>query len=423
MDALTVTPLTQFFKRNFKRVLDYWSQITVTLGLLGAGLAILGLYIYTRAIGRTDLFLPSIDAKSVLAIWLQLIVLIMIGYLVVLSASACFYGITVSMFDKVPKKHNRIASWLLLPLCSGFFTFTILLFIFPERFSAGISMLTVFLVTLLAYSALFLFKPFRKIFNQNTEKMLGWEKNFFRLLIGSIVGLAVLFASLPTLLILSTYVGEDNADAVMVVGLLCLGTLVLSLVPVFIFYISKGHVFARIAYGIATALVLFSAFLLLSPGAMPSITYAAAGNLAIRQMPARFILDESISLGDVDNREWRTRLNEKKKVEVTAFPLFAFGDILLLCSRDLLRLNLYDLPRYTGFCIATRNSKVTQKPLRPGLARALTWQQRAEHVVGWEHLRSAVLNPIHASSRALEFKRLSEQTAEPVKTVIPLSAN
>lgn len=156
---------------------------------------------------------------------------------------------------------------------------------------------------------------------------------------------------------------------------------------------------------------------------MPSITYAAAGNLAIRQMPARFILDESISLGDVDNREWRTRLNEKKKVEVTAFPLFAFGDILLLCSRDLLRLNLYDLPRYTGFCIATRNSKVTQKPLRPGLARALTWQQRAEHVVGWEHLRSAVLNPIHASSRALEFKRLSEQTAEPVKTVIPSPAN
>ncbi|WP_025111154.1 hypothetical protein [Pseudomonas sp. H1h] len=423
MDASTAPTFTQFFKRNFKRVLNYWSQITVTLGFLGAGLAILGLYVYTRAIGRTDLFLAGSDAKSALAIWLLLIVLIMVGYLGVLSASAWFYGITVSMFEKVPKRHSRIAAWLLLPLCFGFCTFTFLLFTFPNKFSAGFSMLFVFLLTLLAYLALFLFKPFRKIFNKNTLRMGGWKKNGFRLLIGSIIGLAVLCASLPTLLIISTYVGEDNAKAVAVVGLFSLGTLIFSLVPVFIFYISKGHVFARIAYGIATALVLFSAFLLLSPGAMPSITYAAAGNLAIRQMPARFILDENISLSDVDNRQWRTTLIDKKKIEVTAFPLFAFGDILLLCSRDLLRLNLYDLPRYTGFCIATRSSKVTQKPWRPGLARTLTWQQRAEHVLGWEHLRSAVLKPIHASPRALESKRLSEQTAEPVKTVIPLSAN
>ncbi|MFJ5256044.1 hypothetical protein ACIP8I_12705 [Pseudomonas sp. NPDC088414] len=423
MDASTAPTFTQFFKRNFKRVLNYWSQITVTLGFLGAGLAILGLYVYTRAIGRTDLFLAGSDAKSALAIWLLLIVLIMVGYLGVLSASAWFYGITVSMFEKVPKRHKQIAAWLLLPLCFGFCTFTFLLFKFSNTFSAGGSMLFVFSSTLLAYLALFLFKHFRKIFNKNTRRMGVWKKNGFRLLIGSMIGFAVLCASLPTLLIISTYVGEDNAQAVVVVGLFSLGTLVFSLVPVFIFYISKGHVFARIAYGIATALVLFSGFLLLSPGAMPSITYAAAGNLAIRQQPARFILDENISLGDVDNRAWRTRLNEKKKVEVTAFPLLAFGDVLLLCSRDLQRLNLYDLPRYTGFCIATRNSKVTQKPWHPGLARALTWQQRAEHVLGWEHLRLAVFKPIHASPRALEFKRLNDQMTEPAKAVVPFSAD
>ncbi|RVD76737.1 hypothetical protein [Pseudomonas koreensis] len=423
MDALTVTTLTQFFKRNFKRVLYYWSQITVTLGFLGAGLAILGLYVYTRAIGRTDLFLAGSDAKSALAIWLLLIVMIMVSYLIVLSSSAMLYGITVSMFDKIPQKHSRIASWLVLPLFVGFCTFTFLLFRFSNTFSAGISMLIVFLITLLAYFALYLIKPFREIFNENTEGWVNWKKEAFRLFIGGTVGFTVLCASLPTLLIITTYVGEDTTQAVSAVGLFSLGTLTFSLFPVFIFYISKGHVFARIAYSIVAALALFSAFLMVWPGAMPSITYAAAGNLAIRQQPARFILDENISLGDVDNRQWRTRLNEKKKVEVTAFPLFAFGDILLLCTTDLQRLNLYDLPRYTHFCIATRNSKVTQKPLRPGLARALTWQQRAEHVVGWEHLHSAVFKPVHASPRALDFKRLSDEIAEPVKTVIPLSAN
>jgi hypothetical protein len=401
MDALTAPTFSQFFKRNFKRVLDYWSQITVTLGFLGAGLAILGLYVYTRAIGRTDLFLAGTDAKSALAIWLLLIVLIMVGYLVVLSASTWFYGLAVSMFEKVPKRHNQIAAWLLFPLCFGFCAFTFLLFRFPNKFSAPVSMGITVAVTLITYFALFLFKPFRKIFNKNTKKKGVWKKNGFRVLVGLVVSFAVLLASLPTLLILTTYVGEDTADAVVVVGLFSLGTLIFSLVPVFIFYISKGHVFARSAYGLAAALVLFSAFLLLSPGAMPSITYAAAGNLAIRQLPARFVLEEDISLGDLDNRQWRTRVTQKKKLEVTAFPLFSFGDILLLCTTDLRHLNLYDLRRYTGFCIATRNSKVTRKPLRPGLSRALTWQQRAEHVVGWENLRSAIFNPIRHPPKTL----------------------
>ncbi|MEZ1321570.1 hypothetical protein QIW46_09485 [Pseudomonas fluorescens] len=423
MDASPAPTFTQFFKRNFKRILDYWSQITVTLGFLGAGLAIYALYAYTRAIGRTDLFLAGIDAKSVLAIWLLLIVAIMLGYLVVLSSSACFYGLTVSMFEKVPKKHNRIASWLLVPFYLGFCAFTVLLFMFSNRFSAESSMAIVFLVTEIAYFALFLRKPFRKIFNKNTKGMNAWKKNGFRIFIGLIIVFAVFFASLPALLIISTYVGEDTPHALVVVGSFCLGTLVFSLIPVFIFYISKGHVYTRMTNGFAAALVLFCGFLLLWPSAMPSITYAAAGKLAIRQPPARFILDENISLSDVDNRQWQTRLNEKQKVEVTAFPLFAFGDILLLCSRDLQRLNLYDLPRYTRLCIATRNSKVTQKPLRPGLAPLLSWQQRAEHVVGWDHLRSAILKPIHLSPQVLQLQRRIEQLAEPVKTVIPYSAN
>lgn len=396
MDASTAPTFTQFFKRNFKRVLEYWSQITVTLGFLGAGLAILGLYVYTRAIGRTDLFLAAIDAKSALAIWLLLIVLIMVGYLGVLSASAWFYGITVSMFDKVPQKHSRIATWLLFPLCFGFCAFIFLLFVYPNKFSAEVSVGMIYVVTLLAYFGLFSFKPFRAFFDENTRNLVPWRKNGFRIGVGIVIGLAVLFASLPTLLILSTYVGEDTADAVIVVGLFSLGTLILSLVPVFIFYVSKGHRIARVAYAVAAALVLFTAFLLASPGAMPTITYAAAGNLAIRQqIPARYILEEDISLGDVDNRQWRTRLNEKNKLEVTAFPLLSFGDILLLCTSDLRHLNLYELPRYTRFCIATRHSKVTHKPQRPALTRGLSWQRWAGHTLNLDSVRSAVFKPVN----------------------------
>lgn len=157
--------------------------------------------------------------------------------------------------------------------------------------------------------------------------------------------------------------GEDSEKAVSFVAMFTLGTLTLSLVPTFVFFTAKGSKYRRLAFGCAITLVLFLAYLLLARGAMSSITYAAAGNLEIRQVfSARFVLDDRISLADLDNVQWRTRLAPANRVEVEAFQLFAFGDILLLCPSSLRRATLYELPRYSRQCLLTRSSKVDRKP-------------------------------------------------------------
>ena len=44
----------EVLRKNFKRVLTYWSQIGTVMGLSAVGLGLISLYMYTRAIGRTD---------------------------------------------------------------------------------------------------------------------------------------------------------------------------------------------------------------------------------------------------------------------------------------------------------------------------------------------------------------------------------
>ena len=69
----------EVLRKNFKRVLTYWSQIGTVMGLSAVGLGLISLYMYTRAIGRTDLFMASIDAKSALMIWLVIVLVLMLS--------------------------------------------------------------------------------------------------------------------------------------------------------------------------------------------------------------------------------------------------------------------------------------------------------------------------------------------------------
>ena len=54
---MSVTPdrtFAEVLKQTVKRILDYWTQITVTFGLLATGLGFVTLYLYTRTIGRIE---------------------------------------------------------------------------------------------------------------------------------------------------------------------------------------------------------------------------------------------------------------------------------------------------------------------------------------------------------------------------------
>lgn len=99
MSVIPDRTFAEVLKHTVKRILSYWTQITVTLGLLATGLGFITLYLYTRTIGRIDLFMPSIDVKSALLVWVVLVLLLMLSYLFILGATTWMFGCSVSLFQ------------------------------------------------------------------------------------------------------------------------------------------------------------------------------------------------------------------------------------------------------------------------------------------------------------------------------------
>lgn len=399
MAGAPIPSFPDFFKKNLKHVLDHWTPITVTLSFLGVGLGILSLYTYTRAIGRIDLFMPAIDAKSTLAIWLLMVLLTMAAYLIFLMVTSCLYGVSVSLFDKAHCRRNQVACWLLIPLVAGFGTFVLLVFFYPMTFKTRIAVPLTSFTTLLGLLILFCFRRFRLQIALNTSRSITLKQIIFLVWLAFMLVFTVISAAIPTSLILNSYVGDDTEEAVRFVSIFTMGILVLSLTPTLTFYIAKGDIYRRVAYGCSALAILFMVFLLSAPGAMTTITYVVAGNLGVRQSSsARFILDGQTKLDDLDNLQWQTRVHPANKVEIQAFQLFSFGDVLLLCPSALLQLKPHGLPFYTRFCLIKRNSSVSRKPLRPDYPNSsrpkLSWQERADNWISWKKLSPLLKTPL-----------------------------
>lgn len=388
----------EFAKRNIKRLLEHWGPITVTLSILGAGVGLFTLYVFTHAIGRADLFMVAVEAKSALAIWVLIILLIGVFYLASLTMTTWFYGMSISLFGNIPDKLGKVALWLLLPIWVGFGSFILLIFYFSDIVETSVTMVTVCVVTIIVYGLLFCGKGFRGLFKENVVNMAFGEKAFVLLFQCLTVCFTVFLSAIPVSIILKSYVGDDTSEAITFVAVLTFATLALSLVPALIFYVSKGALYLRAIYGFAAALSLLFLFLLFSQGTMSTITYAAAKELQVKQtVPARFVLVNDVGLSDFDNLLWKTRLHESGKVEVQAFSLFSFGDVLLLCPGDYLRLGLHDLPKYSPYCFLTQNSKAFRKPQRQSYV-----SRRTEVSPSWVGYASNLFN----SADLISFSRL-----------------
>ncbi|MNY51116.1 hypothetical protein D3C86_1866780 [compost metagenome] len=47
---------------------------------------------------------------------------------------------------------------------------------------------------------------------------------------------------------------------------------------------------------------------------------------------------------------------------ISAFPLFSFGDVLLLCPVKLIKTELKNWPAESAYCVVAKNSKATRMP-------------------------------------------------------------
>lgn len=87
------------------------------------------------------------------------------------------------------------------------------------------------------------------------------------------------------------------------------------------------------------------------------ITYSAAGILGVRQSEsAIYIVGDAYKGMAFDEATWSANTFGDGRVYITAFPLYSFGDVLLLCPDSLINTNFKDWPKRSGQCFATRNS-------------------------------------------------------------------
>lgn len=368
--STTQRSFSEVFKKNLRRVLNYWTQISVILGLSATALGFLVLYSYTQAINRLDLFMTSIDVKTSLSIWILLVLGSIIAYLFVLTVTTWMFGMSVSLFTQIPDKQKYVATWLLPPVLLGFFAFVGLNFFAVGKIPPLCSVLIVALTVIVICFVLAEFPKFRQLVRENLSSQGNapgiWDEALFISLLAILVFVCVTTGVFPALLTLHAYNGEDTEAAVFYIAILTTINMLLTICPVIIFYWANGDIYKRVFYAVLASAFILILSLIMSPGALVNMTYTVSGNLDVRrQDPERFMLLDDLSLKDFDATIWKTRLTEKNRLEITGFQLYSFGEVLLICPTDLIVLKRKDLIKYTQFCLSTSNSKVVRKPLKP----------------------------------------------------------
>jgi hypothetical protein len=387
MSSLTNPSFSTVFTQFLRRVLHHWTPITVTLAFAATTLSGLNLYLYTQVIGRPDLFLPALESGASLAAWLFIVLPIMAGYLFILTSTGWLFGLCVSMLGRRRRHLGQAAQRLLLPVVAGSLAFVVLVFFCPDWLGASGSVAFVIAATVLGLVATYaLSARFRLLVALAAGRKRSWAKLGFLSCVAMLLVCTVLAATFSISLILASYIGEDTNDAVRFVATLSFFTQVLSLAPAFVFFTVRGSLYRRLVIGFTVTVLLFLAFLLVSRGAASSVSHAAAGKLELRQtFTARFVLPQRIELDDLDSLLWHTRLARDGRVEVLAYQLFGFGNVLLLCPGSLLNSELHRLPRYSRQCIKTGPEEVERKPIRFGYSRAgdpAPWRAHAERLAG-----------------------------------------
>jgi sterol desaturase/sphingolipid hydroxylase (fatty acid hydroxylase superfamily) len=140
----------EVLRKNFKRVLTYWSQIGTVMGLSAVGLGLISLYMYTRAIGRTDLFMASIDAKSALMIWLVIVLVLMSAFLFLLTVTTLLFWLSASLFHRTPGRLKDVVVWLTLPFLVGFLGYVVVIYYTSGWLPVGQSLLGLLVLFLLS---------------------------------------------------------------------------------------------------------------------------------------------------------------------------------------------------------------------------------------------------------------------------------
>jgi len=371
-------PLTfqQALKKNLKRMLTFWAPLSVIFTGLGALLGFYTLSTYATAVGRPDLIAAALEAKSALVPWLATVIGMLAAYMLILLSTTVLFGLTVSMFNDAPPLQPKLTGVILVPALVGILGFLWLNFQEPLLSNCwkGIWALAWLLFALFWT---LLMPSFRNAVctcadNAGPGNSTSWPLRFwFMLMVTLLLASTVISAVFPTLLIIKAYIGKDTPEAVNRLMTISMFAACVALLPVIIFYVSKADLFNRIAFSVIATVGIGLIVIIMSPGSPAAIVYSAALVMKVRDPePANFMLTKTYAKEDFDRTVWGSVEKRRGQPVVSAFPLFSFGDVLLLCPTSLITKQRQDWPQDSVYCVLTQSSNAIRVPKRATQAAA-----------------------------------------------------
>lgn len=367
--ADTEQPLfKQALKKNLKRILTFWAPIVFFMGGLGTLLGIYTISTYTTAIGRPDLMAAALAAKSDLVTWLVIVALVVSAYFIVLMTTGILFGLSVSLFNESPNLQSDLVKVFFWPVFLGIAALMGLVFKVQHlddfgrlAFFIGFVIIT---VTALQFSPTF--KMAVELCATAAAPAKANSKGsrlILQTMLMFVLASAVFSAVLPVSLILRAYTGEDSPEAVTKLMIISIFSAALPLIPAMVFYVSRADLFKRVIQCLAMALLILPIVIGMAPGGPEAIVYSSASVMKVRnESEAKFLLTDVYAVDDFSADIWGPVESIRNQPLISAFPLFSFGDVLLLCPTKLIKTKLKDWPAESGYCVITKGGKAIRMP-------------------------------------------------------------
>lgn len=341
-------------KQWVSRILKHWGPVTALLTFLGGLVGIASLFTLHHAIGRPDLFMDALNNKSALLAWLFAVLIITSVNILVLAGTSVTCAIGISFFNNTPHLQRYVVSAMVLIVGSGYLVFAILLAYFGDAWILLFAFMTPVLVGILAFRFV---RPLQEAVTQATLKPNNTSESRagFTFSVMIFVLFTVVCGVFPyQLLLIGDAINDQNK---FYTALFIFIAMMLPLTPAFVFYCFPLRLLARYAFASLAAVLQFFLLIAIAPGLFASITYAAAGQLDMRQREAHdWLLQDALAPQLFDQKAWHWTSPASGVIRVKAVQLYTFGDILLLCPAALAKTSLKTWPEVSAQCVKTKVS-------------------------------------------------------------------
>ncbi|HFJ0421609.1 TPA: hypothetical protein ACGS08_004214 [Pseudomonas aeruginosa] len=352
-------------KSPFLQALKLIRKHFVWASAVAAGLAslagVLNLLVFTRYIGRQDVFMDSLELGPGLVVLMLSYVLIFIAITGSMLITSYFFTLAPSWLRHRLETNRLIVRHLLEMTVSGMFSI-VLVVVAVTYFSGDKAghwwMLTVFILpALLSWVFIGI--------HIETDTPLSWKKKLC--LCGALTGLVgftAITGIYPALYV--TYLYEESPDLselaeIFKFGFTCLVTMAASLAPATGFYLMAKEGRRAQIRGALIGLLAFLGLLTFTIPTVFSVPSVGAVNLlgiSDREVRRYLISSAQYSANSLNPARWSITEYENGRYSLEAFSLYEYGPVNLLCPADLSAIRNKYLSQHTKACIDFKSKDV-----------------------------------------------------------------